>query len=431
MELKVKHPEVALNERPHLKKVGLFRNITLATALALTTMFPKYSSQAQTSNPTETISANSNINGLSLLESELAELKREYDITVQGRAELNLIDNLDQHNENNKYRVTDTPNKGFNLTDVAIAVSKNSDNPTSFGFGLELHGGKEARVIHTFENRLNNNLGPDIPFKNLDIDQAFITYNLPLGNGIHLDLGRQFSLIGRQGEEVLINWGGLRYTQSIGLLPPLTPAFTSGVRVKYAFNDKISSVFEFSNGWDNFIITNRNFLRTVGVKLTVKPIKDFSLDIESMYGRAKIDKAGRKIWILDIVPKYNLSEKTVIMGEFIYSHQDGPISISIAHAINEKGIGLWIVRTMPDIYLIKDSRIAFRAEWVQDSRGAHTGISQNLFEGTVAYTCPITHNIYTRLEFRHDGSTAKPFESSSGKKVGDQDTVELGLILRF
>jgi hypothetical protein len=74
---------------------------------------------------------------------------------------------------------------------------------------------------------------------------------------------------------------------------------------------------------------------------------------------------------------------------------------------------------------------ATRGEWFKDHDGFSTGTPQTLGEFTLTLQRMLAGKIMSRLEYRYDTSDKNIFPYRTGEFRGDQNTVTVGLIVKF
>ncbi|MBA3492871.1 MAG: outer membrane beta-barrel protein, partial [Gammaproteobacteria bacterium] len=108
----------------------------------------------------------------------------------------------------NTQRFFDSRHNSFRLDDFEFSLLRAAKDPGSVGFRFDMDVGSSIpRVIHSvglFENEVDPVTGGLDP-TDIDIRQAFVSYNAPLGNGLTIDLGKYITHFGL---EVIEGWPG-------------------------------------------------------------------------------------------------------------------------------------------------------------------------------------------------------------------------------
>jgi hypothetical protein len=90
--------------------------------------------------------------------------------------------------------------------------------------------------------------------------EAWAGYKLPIGRGVTVDAGLFSSHIGLEVYPTRDNWNATH-----SFIAELSPFYQAGVRVSYAFNDRVSAKLLWLNGW-NLVDQDRGF-RSLGAQL--------------------------------------------------------------------------------------------------------------------------------------------------------------------
>lgn len=248
-------------------------------------------------------------------------------------------------------------------------------------------------------------------------EQMYFTYNTT--NRLSLSGGKFLSLIGIEGPS---SYQSINYNESIGLIIPLTPATVTGVRANYEFNKKLSVTAGINNGWDNVIDTN--FMRSMEWQVSYSPSKSLEINTEGMFGPSSTDTKKTKLYVIDNILTWKSKSKPLkLIAEYLYEHQGIAVQ-SMQRGISAQGVGAWIVSEP------KSFRIALRNELIMDPSGVRTGVKQKLFDSTITIGKWITPNLLLDFEYRHNWSTAQPFEVGNRTNASSREDV-LGARLSF
>lgn len=134
---------------------------------------------------------------------------------------------------------TDTRAGGdFNVNQVKLALEKELAKGDEFeaGFRVDLIYGEDAGDLGTNNGGLNQS-------DDFDLQQAYVSLYLPVGNGLELWVGKWQALIGWEAEERVDNFnitGGFSATPD--------PAWYTGVAAVYSLTDNIEVILGVGNG---------------------------------------------------------------------------------------------------------------------------------------------------------------------------------------
>ena len=137
-------------------------------------------------------------------------------------------------------RLYDSNNNTFTPDKFKLVLEKPVDlNPTNWnaGFRVDLIAGKDAEVIHS-----TGLFGGEI----FDLEQAYVKFNVPIGNGLTVLFGKHVTMLGVEVVEEVNNpnW-------SIGNQFMFVENTTqTGLQLAYKWNDKLDTEFCVINGWD-------------------------------------------------------------------------------------------------------------------------------------------------------------------------------------
>jgi len=138
---------------------------------------------------------------------------------------------------------------GFNLNAFKLALEKPLGDKNDFnaGFRADLMFGQDAAY---FAGRGNNQSDPTTQTNNgnsLFVEQAYVDFRAPVGNGIDFKVGRFVALA---GYEVIERPANLNITYG-NLFQNAIPLYHQGVEASYKFNDTVNIAGAVVNGWNN------------------------------------------------------------------------------------------------------------------------------------------------------------------------------------
>jgi hypothetical protein len=393
------------------------------------------------------------------ISSARKQLADKTGIAIHGLLDIGTNYNFNQPaTGNNLYRVFDYFGaSGFEPNQAELYLNRTVPNQP--GFVIDLNFLNTAQVMHGLTTYYAGKLGPQNPTGWMDPTQAYLTYTVPVGNGLNLQGGKYTSLI---GFEYIPTWNNTNFNQSIDLLYSLGEPFTvTGVRCSYAFNKFVTASAGLNDGWDT--IATHNVLQTVEGQISLTPTEAITWNTQGMFGPSTATQSGSKRGLANTTLAWKTPYKPLQLGfEYLFAEQSAPVFFSpltqgpaypnpllapsaqpIRHSVWWSGIGLWEAYNFTDAL-----QLAIRGEWFDDSSGARSGIEQNLGEitETLNYTVPYVQGLTARMEYRHDFSGAHPFPNagpfvkfpcaaglciSTAHTYSGQDTFETALVLTF
>ncbi|MBI5443053.1 MAG: porin [Deltaproteobacteria bacterium] len=341
-------------------------------------------------------------------------------------------------NRRNDFRYNDLEANQFTLDMVELQLLKATAADSRLGFGVTANYGSTVRRLESAGFGTKDPLGMTTT-NAFDFRQAFLTYKLPVGNGLDFKFGKFDALVGLE-----LNAMAYNLNTSRGLLYWLTPATHTGVLLTYPLADTLTASIGLANGWD--VSDDNNQGKTLLASFTATPAKNLSITLGGTYGAEQgswgvFGKPSDDIrWIADLIVAYTPTDKlTVNFTADTGGEENNPLSIPPGDDNSWFGVGA-IVKAQ----LTPTCSAAVRAEWVDDDGGAvvfkdfgfpveladgtrtflnpaFRAFDQKLWEVTLTGEYKFTDNFRTRLEYRHDQSNEKVF-------AGRADPVTLDVI---
>ncbi len=363
----------------------------------------------------------------SLARAESEELQLIKDIEVHGFASSSYNYNFNEpSNRNNNLRVFDRDHNSFKFDVGELVLKKDAAKPGSIGFRTDLAYGF-AIPKNTKSSPGPNVGGTAVANYDFDLQQGFVSYNAPVGNGIKLDFGK---FITNMGAEVIEGYDAWNYNYSHSFLFGFAIPFThTGLRAAYTINDQFSVQGMVANGWDNETDTNDGKLWHA--QLAYAPLSNVSLVYnymggpEAQTGNAANDKNWRNLH--DFVATIGLTDKLTLSLNVDHGNEEK------ASAITTGGNAEWwgfagIVRHQCNKWFA----VNLRGEYFDDPQAFRTGTKQELWEVTLTPEIRVNKNMVVRPEYRHDESDALAFGSKSGNVMEKtQDTIAVNALFFF
>lgn len=314
------------------------------------------------------------------------------------------------------------------LNQVDLTIERTVDvtqKKWDMGFRVEMLYGSDAGLVHSnglfdyYHSMRAFGAARNTPENQLDLNQAYVTLAVPVGNGLLIQAGKFVTLL---GQEVINPTGDALFSHSylFGFAIPFTH---TGVLATYALNDQWSIAGGFSRGWEQSTNDSNSAL-------------DF-------LGQAKFTSADKKCGVIVNVvsgpeqPGNDSNWRTVLDGVFSFTPDpNGPWSFAVngdyGWESNVPGIGdaQWYGVAGYTGYKINDNyTINGRLEWFRDDDGSRIGVAGNFYEATLGvawkpFTSGIGQNLLIRPEIRWDHSDVHAFD-------GDKDMFTAGLDIIF
>jgi len=309
----------------------------------------------------------------------------------------------------------------FNLDVAELVFQKDAAKEGDIGFRTDImYGYTIPKAIRSSWPGVTQSTDDDV-----DIQQAYVRYVAPVGNGLALDLGK---FITEMGAEVIEGYDAWNYNYSRSLLFYYTIPFThTGLRGTYKFNDKVSLIGQIVNGWDN--VADNNNGKTLCAHLMLTPMANTTLSLKLITGPEQTNNTDNIRDVYNINLTTNPIDKLTFNLDLVFGAEESdPNNIANPNTDSEWSGVAGIVRyAASERYAIN-----VRAEIFEDGDGARTGTQQDMWEVTVTPEFTIKKNLVVRPEYRHDASDKKVFDK--GDKTADkktQDTVAINVFFYF
>jgi hypothetical protein len=342
----------------------------------------------------------------------------------------------------NTQRFFDARHNSFRVDDFEFSLLHAAKDPGSVGFRFDLDVGSSIpRVIHSvglFENGAVDTTTGHVDFEDIDVRQAFVSYNAPLGNGLTVDFGK---FITHFGLEVIEGWPGYNdnYSRSYDFAFAI-PFTHTGLRATYPVSAKLSLMAMVVNGWD--AVDDPNDAKGYGGQVGVFPTEGVSLyfnylgspEPQGTFG-AKNDSDWRHLfgftWVMKPLPG-RLPDLT-LSGTFDYGFENN-FDVSATKQDDVQWVAAeGVVRYDFTTWFY----LALRGEWMDDEDGVRiascltgTGCAgfpvgysgQAVWAITLTPTFKIGEHLVVRPEFRYDKSNEHVFEDEAGGRFKESQT---------
>lgn len=306
----------------------------------------------------------------------------------------------------NQLRNFDTKPNQFGLNMFEIALEKAPTEDDRIGFRTDLDFGPASELIHASEP------GGQGIFRH--VEQAYLSYLAPVGNGLQIDAGKFVTPAGAEVIETKDNWN---YSRSL-LFALAIPYYHFGVRASYPINDKVSVAGYLVNGWND--VVDNNHRKTLGASVTLKPVSRFSLVANYLAGPEQADgDAWRHLF--DTTATLTLGPDVALMANYDY----GKDRIA-GTGVHWQGIAAYARFQMGSKFAVTP-----RFEWYDDHDGYTTGLTQTLKEFTVTGEHAFGSGLLGRIEYRRDFSDERYFVTFGDRLVHAQSTLTVGLVYSF
>ncbi|HJR75970.1 MAG TPA: outer membrane beta-barrel protein [Nitrospiraceae bacterium] len=342
-------------------------------------------------------------------------------------------------NKINQLRIFDVNSNQFRPNLAQIVLEKEAKADGSWkdraGFRVKGNAGRDSDFIGGFN--LSNWA---------DIQEAYLQYITPIGNGLNIQLGQFNTLI---GYEVVESPHNPNYSRSwlFGLGQPFT---TRGGRLSYDITKRIS----LSVGAISYINSARGNSRNdplMESALTVSPSDRLKLTLYAFTGPrpGSIGTQGGTILLVGGFASFRATAQTSLVIESYYANQANSSRISEAGNARWNGVAAYVIHDFN-----RQWGVRLRAELFEDAGGfvscegtttyqpkanvcfgatsmtSAPPVAQTLWEITSTLQYKPIRSLMTRLEFRYDKSNQNVFQLGA-RATSYQPTLSLEAIYLF
>ncbi len=311
--------------------------------------------------------------------------------------------------------------------------------PGDFGGLVQIDAGRIARRIKADWNGSGTVGDTQFEGHEFELQQAWIAYNIPVGDGLLLRGGKFNTLL---GSEVIEPWQNANMTRSY-LFSWAVPFTHTGGTLRYAFTDMVALEGGAVVGWDNFEDSNDSASALGALSLT--PNDRFSLTVSGIVGPEQACEGDGVLFpngkgcnsnyrgVVDVVAAMNPIENLDVTLEYLYGSEDK------ASLINPGRHAVWTgFSGILDYQILDCLSAAVRGEWFQDAQGsrlaaalADVGLEPQrltVWEVSFDLMAKLSDTVYVRTEYRHDEADRDVFRSGKSILQAGQDAVgvELG-----
>jgi hypothetical protein len=323
------------------------------------------------------------------------------------------------------------------------------------GFRARLNFGLDSRVT-----RARTNFQTGTTNNELDFQELYAQYIIPVGNGLDVKVGKMNTLI---GYEVINSWENPNFSRSF--MFGLGQAFTTtGIRFSYQFNPVVLATFGVVNGWDNVDDNNRG--KTMEWLLAVTPHARFGVSWYGSYGPEQANRAfgdatsgslpgnpSAKRFVNGLIVTAKVTDQTTVVLEPYYVNEASNPAIAANPSLRKnarwEGIAAYAIHDFTDQWSFR-----LRGEVFEDAGGFRTcggtfnnaggtntcfgatnttpaiPVAQTLWEVTPTLQFKPVPSLITRLEFRYDKSDKNVFQYGT-VPTNHQETVSVEVIYLF
>lgn len=425
---------------------------------ALVSLLGSQAALAQVAPPTPAPTVQERLEALEK-KSDAPSLWKTLGFKASGFLDVAYTQNFNNPNTNlNQLHIFDTNANSFMPHLAQLMFERPADGGGSeldrLGFRARLNFGMDARVT-----RARTNFAPGTSNNELDFQELYGEYIVPVGNGLKIQAGKINTLI---GYEVINSFENPNFSRSF--MFGLGQAFTTtGVRMTYTFNPIVTASIGVINGWDNVVDNNRG--KSFEWLVAITPHEKIGVSFYGSYGAEQSNGQGAasfttqadptaKRTVVGSIISLKPTDKDTIILEPYYANEGNASTVSRSQNARWNGFAGYLIHDFSDQWSAR-----FRGEIFEDAGGARTctggisfaggtntcasgsspigssvagagGIAQTLWENTFTLQYKPFPSLITRTEFRYDKSDKNVFLYGS-RPANNQETLSFQVIYMF
>jgi hypothetical protein len=320
-------------------------------------------------------------------------------------------------------------NQGYTFNMAEFSIKRDPDEKFPFGMGLVLTAGADAQKNHSIG--LLRSETDQFPFRNdpwFDIEEAYISGRIPIGDGPVVKVGKFVTPI---GYEVIESPNNLNFSRDF-LYSFAVPFTHTGVMLSYTFAEWLSAQGGLVLGWDRSNLENSG---PSGLgQVAVTPIKDLPIAFNFIVGPEISGDKNPIRGLMDITATYTGVKDFTFGFNFDYGIQANDVFLT-SQGLGDQSADWYGLAGYIAYDFLKDFRASLRQEWFRDADGTRTltvgGV--NLLSTTATIQYNIWRGLYARGEYRHDQADEDVFgcRPNRGCDKKSQDTLSVSFYYKF
>jgi hypothetical protein len=361
------------------------------------------------------------------------------EIMLFSYIENSFVGNLGQTGRGNvnELRFYDHDN-GYTFNAAELSVKKDPSERYRLGWGAVITAGIDSQKNHSLGIFRDKDDSP--PFfgntEKFDLPEAYLSYLVPIGEGLTLKAGKWATPI---GYEVYESPKNLNFSRSF-LYTLGTPYTHTGLLATYPATKWFSVTAGFTNGWDNSD-NNNGYLRAIGT-FAFTPTDKFSATVNWHVGpeqnRNQMHGGVNNRYIVDTTLLYaGIERLTLAVNLDVAGEENDPALTGTRRDADSHwgGVAGYAAYDWTKVF-----RTALRLEYFADPQGVRSsetivpGANARLWEITATVEYKIWKGLVGRLEYRHDQATRKAFDMQNHGTTPSseaQNTLTLALYYSF
>ena len=344
-------------------------------------------------------------------------------VNISGYADVSYTYSLNESNNFlNTARVFDTESHGFTPHAFELVFEKPISDEQPVGFRADLFTGDDASVIKA------TGLGAsttDVPF---DLQQAYVNFRVPVGNGLDFKVGKFVTLLGAEVIESPANWNFSR-SYMFGYSIPFTH---TGLLASYPWTEWFSTNLGAVNGWD--IVDDNNKAKTILGSFTLGPWSGLSWTTAYVVGAERANNNKDRRFVFSNILSWTPMEKLAFMVNYDYGWEKdavGGAAVTGSDNAHWQGVAVYAKYSLTDRWALAGRWELFHDMDNYRVTNAGSGLDDVRYLGyTLTSEWKLYDKLIARLEYRLDQANAQVFRHDQGIN-NHQNTVSAELIYPF
>jgi hypothetical protein len=360
---------------------------------------------------------------------------------ISGFVSSSYIYNFNQPSDHlNNGHLYDYQDNQFMLNKFDIVVQ----HPVEFN-AIEWQAGYYTEFIFGHDALYTRSKSPDSSLDGLfnlgdngDLEQSYVQFNVPVGNGLKVLFGKYVTPMGYElvENELNVNWSsGWQWTY-------VEPFTHTGLELMYKVNDKWEVDFLANNGWDT--VKDNNSSKSFMGRVAWTPNDKTSLSFIAYGGPEQSDNVddpdnavpganGNWRYGIDFVGTYQITEKLSTAMQWDWGQEQNGDPTDNVGLASWWAVGSWWIYD-----LTEKVQAGFRADYLSDRDGNRTSdflfpanTGQDLVSLTLTLNIKPVENLRFAPEIRYDHSSLNDaFTDQSGAQDW-QFLTSIGVVYLF
>jgi hypothetical protein len=311
----------------------------------------------------------------------------------------------------NQFRVFDFDDNSFKVDVAEIVIQKAVSGPGEGGFRIDAVAGSSVPRVSASAGLFQG--------QDFDLQQAFVSYVVPVGSGLRVDAGK---FVTHMGNELIDGYDGFNDNATRSFLFGYAIPFThTGIKATYSFSDQLAGMIEITNGWD--VARDNNSSKSIAGQIAWTPAKAVSVYANFITGpeRAGVNSDPRNNF--EVIVLWKATDSTVFTLDADWGTEKGAV-------VPGETAQWWAIAGYARLGVSRNFTLCLRGEYFDDRDGARTGVPQRLKEVTLTPEFKLGTHFVFRADLRFDYSDVPVFQKGDGS-AKQQPTLLLNALYSF